>query len=189
MRLIGEPANTSRNAGIVERGEVGQARRASARPRQEVGSRLAPGELVPRADREAVVAAIDAVADSGRSSAGIVPLVLDREVGDAAPRIEPVGRGKRRRRAGIQAAPAGPAVIGRRRVGRQIERRLDLAEEQPGAEVARHQVGVLALPAQPGRSASGFSITGAVSTKSLSAAGPRLDPARERLQPRLEQSW
>ena len=43
---------------------------------------------------------------SGRSSRGIGPFVLDREIGDAAPRIEPVGRRKRRRRADVEAGAA-----------------------------------------------------------------------------------
>ena len=35
-------------------------------------------------------------------------------------------------------------------VGRQLERGEDRAQEQPGAELARHEVGVLALPAEAG---------------------------------------
>ena len=37
-----------------------------------------------------------------------------------------------------------------RRVGRRVERGVDLAQEQPGAEGPRHQVGVLALPTKTG---------------------------------------
>ena len=37
------------------------------------------------------------------------------------------------------------------RVGGEREIGQDLAQEQPGAERARHEVGVLALPAEPGR--------------------------------------
>ena len=37
------------------------------------------------------------------------------------------------------------------RIGRQIERGEDRAEEQPRAEFARDQIGVLALPADAGR--------------------------------------
>jgi hypothetical protein len=48
---------------------------------------------------------------------------------------------------------------------------------------------VLALPAEPGRAASGFSITGAVSTKTLTAAAfARDQPARQRLQRRFTTS-
>src|ERR1700730_982370 len=66
---------------------------------------LAPGlsELVPRADREAIVAAIDAVADRLAEFARDRSLARDRQVGDAAPRIELVGRWKRRRWADVEA--------------------------------------------------------------------------------------
>ena len=64
IRLIGEPANISRNAGIVERQQVGEPRRGQLGARQErpVG-RGGVGEAVPRAHRQAIVAAVDAVAD------------------------------------------------------------------------------------------------------------------------------
>ena len=38
-----------------------------------------------------------------------------------------------------------------RRVGRELRRREDRAEEEPRAEFAADEVGVLALPAEPGR--------------------------------------
>ena len=77
-------------------------------------------------------------------------LVLDGEVGDAAPRIEPVGGGEGVGRADIQAAAAGAAAVGLRLVGRELERREERAEEEPGAVAAGDQVGVLALPPQAG---------------------------------------
>src|SRR6185437_16412751 len=80
-----------------------------------------------------------------------MPFVLDGEIGDAARGIEAIGRGERRGRADIEAAPALAAVILMRRVRRQVEREIDLAEEKPGAEIARDEVGVLALPAEPSR--------------------------------------
>ena len=45
-------------------------------------------------------------------------------------------------------AIAAMIVLGR--IGRQIERGEDRAEEQPGAELPRHEIGVLALPADAG---------------------------------------
>ena len=48
---------------------------------------------------------------------GDVALVLDRQVGDAAARIELVGRGERVGRADVEAAPAAAAVVGLGRVG------------------------------------------------------------------------
>ena len=56
------------------------------------------------------------------------------------------------------------------RVMRQIEVGEDRAQEQPGAEFARHQIGVLALPAESGPRASGFSSKGAVSTNTFTSA-------------------
>ncbi len=41
-------------------------------------------------------------------------------------------------------------MVGLRLVERQFERREDRAEKQPGAELARDQIGVLALPAEAG---------------------------------------
>ena len=68
-------------------------------------------ELVPRADREAIVAAIDAIAHQRPQVARDRALVLDREIRDAAPRIETVGRRKRGRRADVEAGAADAAVI------------------------------------------------------------------------------
>jgi len=47
---------------------------------------------------------------------------------------------------------------------------------------ARHQVGVLALPAEARRLCHGFSITGAVSTKTFTSWGSVPDEATQRLQ-------
>src|ERR1051326_5923949 len=69
------------------------------------------GELVPRAHREAIVAAEDAVADQRAQFLRDRPLMLDREIGDAAPRIELIGGRKGICRAAIEAAPASTAMI------------------------------------------------------------------------------
>ena len=66
------------------------------------------------------------------------------------PRVEPVGRRERARRTGVEAGPALSAMVGFRRVGLEVEVGEDRAQKQPGAEFARHQIGVLALPAEPG---------------------------------------
>ena len=124
---------------------------------------------------------------SGRSSTRDHPLVLDRQIRDAAPRIEPVGRRKRRRRAGIEAAPAGAAVIGLRGIGLELEAQIDLAEEQPGAELPRDQIGVLALPAEPGALGERLFHDRRGIDKELQRARPALlDPMRERLQAALQ---
>ena len=78
-------------------------------------------------------------------------------------------------------------MIARRRVGRQVERGEDGAEEQPGAELERNQIGVLALPAE----ARGFRERLLHHRRSVDehldvAAGLFDQPAAEILQPRLD---
>ena len=67
-------------------------------------------EAVPRAHELAVVAAIDAVADQRAQLLGDAPCELDGEVGDAAPRVELVGRDDRAGGADVDAARAGAAM-------------------------------------------------------------------------------
>ena len=115
--LDGRARKQRAEAGIVERGELGQARRRADRRAASAPSRACFGELVPRADRQAIVAAIDAVADQRPQRRIDRALVLDGEIGDAAPRIETVGRGK----AGsgrCRGRPALAAMVGLGRVGR-----------------------------------------------------------------------
>ena len=149
--LDGRAGEALAEGGIVERQQLGQRRRIRARQRLQLGQARGLGELVPRAHGEAVVAAEHAVADRLAELRGDVALVLDRQVGDAAARIELVGRGERLGRADVEAAAAGAAMIDLGRIRLQLRRGQDGAEEQPRAELARHQIGVLALPAQPRR--------------------------------------
>ena len=115
------------------------------------------------------------------------PFVLDREVGNAAPRIELVGRGERRGRADIEAGAATAAMVVLGRVRRQVERGEDRAEKQPGAEFARDEVGVLALPAEAGRRGERlFHHRRGVDEHLDVAAGLHGEPARERFQSRLD---
>src|SRR5436305_1398549 len=67
----------------------------------------------------------------------------------AAPRIERVRRRKCRGRADIETSLAGSAVISLALVSRELKRCEDGAEKQPRAKLARHEVRVLALPADP----------------------------------------
>ena len=72
---------------------------------------------------------------SPRASAGsIVAAMLDGEVGDAAPRVEHVGRDEGVRRAGVEAGPAGAAAVRQRRVVVELGRRQEHADEEPRAE-------------------------------------------------------
>ena len=94
MRLTALLANSARKPAIVKPGQFGERRRAQSGARRKL--RLAAGlrEFVPRTNRQAIVAAIDAVAHHRTQLARDRAFVLDREIGDAAPRIEAIGRGK-----------------------------------------------------------------------------------------------
>src|SRR5690606_4766505 len=76
---------------IVETREFGQRRRLEIGAGGELRLACALRELVPGAYGKAIVAAIDAVAHRLSERARHGALVLDRQVGDAALRIEPVG--------------------------------------------------------------------------------------------------
>ena len=119
-RRAGEPRAERR---IVEAGEV---RRAAAprdrRAARSFASRPGLRELVPGADGQAIVAAEDPVADARPQLRRDMALVLDGQVGDAAPRIEPIGRRKGVGRADVEAAPAGAATV-RPRARRPAARR------------------------------------------------------------------
>ena len=102
--------------GVVEPRQFGKRRRPQFRARGEFCFAAFLRKLVPRAHRETIVAAIDAVADALAKFVRDRALVLDRQVRNAAPRIELVGRGERRGRADLLAGIAGAAMIaGRRR--------------------------------------------------------------------------
>ena len=150
-RLIGEPSKRARNAASSSARSSASGGLPAARRGLKLHLARGLRELVPGADGEAIVAAIDAVADRLAKLSRDRPLVLDGEVGNAAARIEPVGRRESARRAGVEAGAAGAAMVVFGRVGGKRGGGEDRAEEQPGAEIARDEVGVLALPAEPGR--------------------------------------
>ena len=74
---------------------------------------------------------------------------FDRQVRNAARRIQLVGR-QRGGGAGVDAAGAGSATVGRRGIGVEREGRQQFAEEEPGTEGLVDQAGVLADPAESG---------------------------------------
>ena len=114
----------------------------------EVGQGAALRVLVPRARQLAVVAAVDAVAHRGAEFLGNRTVVLDRQVADAAPRIEPVGRDDGLRGAHVDARRAAAAMrvepLGERQ--RQVE--VDLAQKEHRTRLAVQRERVLAAPAQ-----------------------------------------
>src|SRR5690606_16627301 len=131
------------------RQQIGQPGGAQFLPREKPGFRSDPGELVPRADRQAVVAAIDAVAYRAAELVWDRPLVLNGQIGDAAAGIEPVRGGKGVGRACIQAGATGAAMVFLATVRFQFGSGEDRTQKQPGAMAAADQIGMLALPAQP----------------------------------------
>jgi len=102
------------------------------------------GKPVPGANFEAVVAAEDARAHRGTEFDGDAAFQLDREVGDAEPRIEFERRGDGARRARRDAARARAAAVALGRVGLQLQRGEDFGEEEPVAEGAVDEVRVFA---------------------------------------------
>jgi hypothetical protein len=75
--------------------------------------------------------------------------VLDRQIRDAAPRIEPLRPDDRLRRADLDARGAVAAMRGRRLGQRQREIDVDLAEKEHRAGRAVENQRVLAAPADP----------------------------------------
>ena len=93
-------------------------------------------KLVPRAYELAVVAAVDAVADGGAQLDRDAAVVLDRQISDAAARVELLRRNDRLRRTGRDAGAAAAAVSTRRRIHRQRQVSQDLAQEEKRTGVA-----------------------------------------------------
>ncbi len=154
MRLTGLPENRARKAASSRVGEVGEIRGAGAALIADLSRGL--GEFVPRADGEAVVAAIDSVAEQGAQVRVDRAVVFDGQVRDAAAGVELVGGWEGLGRADVEAGGAGAAVGGFGCVLGQVEGGEDGAEEDPVAEVAAEEVGVFALPAETGSLSEGF---------------------------------
>ena len=127
-RTAGEMSAETR---FVEPGEIGERRRREIGAGLQLRLAAEAGEFVPRADGEAIVAAVDAIAHRGAELGRDMALVLDRQIGNAAARIETIGRRKGLRRAGVETGAAGAAMILFRRIGRELEAGEDRAEKQP----------------------------------------------------------
>ena len=161
VRFTGDFANSARKPASSSRARSARLRRLQRGARRELRFAAQLRELVPGADREAVVAAVDAVAHGAAELARDRSLVLDGEIGDAAPRIEPVGRREGRGRADVEAGPAGAAVVGARRhraAVRAVVRIAPRKSHEPNSRETR----LVCLPCQPSPAAiaSGFSISG-----------------------------
>src|SRR5262249_27083837 len=110
--------------------QLGQLRgiQAVAHPEIRLGGDLRVA--VPGPHQLAIVASVDPVADQGPDLDGDAPLELDREVRDAAPRVEPVGGDDRARRADVDALAAAAAVRAHGSVHRERQVRIDIPEEE-----------------------------------------------------------
>ncbi len=144
-------------------------------------------QLVPRADRKAIIASVDLVAYRRAEFTRDGALVLDGEIRNAAPRIELIRRGKRIGRTDVETRAATATVIARPIVRGQINRGEYRAEKQPGAEFSRNQIGVLALPTETGGFGERLFHDGRGIDKNLDIAARSFDqPASKTLQPRLD---
>src|SRR5580693_2760856 len=99
-------------------------------PDRKILLRRGPRELIPRTDQLAVIASVNAIADRAakflRNTAG----QLNGQVGDAAARIETIGRDDGARRAGGNTSAARAAVGRARLVRRQFKIQIDLTEKK-----------------------------------------------------------
>ncbi len=107
---------------IVQPNQFRQARRGQFFARPQIHLPGALREFVPRTHRQAIVAAINAVAHLHAELARDGALILDGEIGNAASRIQPIGRGKGIGGTDIEALPAIAAMIAFAFVRRQVER-------------------------------------------------------------------
>src|SRR5690606_27764877 len=107
-RRTGEHAAESR---IVELHHIGERRRLELGAGAQLHLVRFGGELVPGADRETVVAAIDAVAHGRAEFMRDRPLVLDVEIAEAAPRIQTERGREGVRRADVETLAAAAAAL------------------------------------------------------------------------------
>ena len=112
MRLMAEPEKKLRKDASSSASKKCERRRLQIIPRLKLRLARSLRKLVPWAHGEAVVAAIDAVAHGRAEFMRDRALMLDGEVGDAAARVELVGRGEGVGRADVEAGAAGAAIVG-----------------------------------------------------------------------------
>src|SRR4051812_26441111 len=108
------------------------------------------GESIPGARGEAIVAAVNAVADGGAEFDWNRAFQFDGEVRNTAARVELERRGDGGGRAGGDAADAGSAAVAFGRVGFDFRGRDNFGEEKPVAEFFADQVSVFADEADAG---------------------------------------
>jgi hypothetical protein len=124
------------------------------------------GETIPGTYFLTVVASVDAVADGAPEFEGNASAPFDRQIRDAASRIENVGSRDRTRgacREALHAKPAGVLFRGGGRVGRRSEQ--DHPEEAPRPRPRMIKFVCLPMKPSPPRAAATFSFSGLASTK------------------------
>src|SRR5688572_22766037 len=129
--------------------ECGERWRIETVTNSEVGLIRGCGEAVPRTGKLAIIAAINAVSDERPQRLRYGALVLDGEIGDTASGVELIWRHDGACWTHIDAFGARAAVIGRRRIDRQRQVGVDLAEEEVRTGFPVEQQRVLAAPAEP----------------------------------------
>src|SRR5688572_1756397 len=144
--LDGGARKEGAKAALVERREIGKGRGPEIVTRPELCFVTDACKLVPWTDRKAVVASVDAVAHRHAKLQRDRSRMLDVEIGEAPPRIELERSGECRRRTNIEALSARAAALLVRLVDRQLRRREDRPEKQPGPELATDQHCMLPLP-------------------------------------------
>ena len=142
----GRPARETRQLVVAHRPQVPHERAVQRRPRLPGGIVAPGGRLVPRADVLADVAAEDAGADRGPERVRNLTPQLDREIGQAPPRVEHVRFDDGAGRTCLDAERAGSAAVEDGFVGCERQAAGDDGEEEPGTEIGVDQAAVLPDP-------------------------------------------
>src|ERR1035438_303841 len=119
------------------------------RPRLKLPRLRQRGFTVPRANVLTDIAAEHLPAHAGTQLFGNRAAFLDGEIRDAPGRVQLIRSREGIGRAGVEAARARAAAVGRWQIGCQYQRRQHDAEKEPRPQVLIQNAGVLANPADP----------------------------------------
>src|SRR5262249_41665634 len=146
-------------------------------------------KFVPWADRQAIVAAKDAVSHKRPEFARDRALVFDRKVRNAATRIEDIGARKGFCWADVEAGTAASAMVFSRPVGQKPQIGEDRTQKEPGAKLAGDEIAVLALPAKARRLRQRLFHDGRGVDEDLEVRAPGLcrEPLPKLLEPALDE--
>jgi len=133
---------------LAPREQIDQLRTVEAVARREIGQGGFAGVFIPRADQLAVIAAVNAIAQQWPQLFGNCRAQFDRQVRNAAPRIDTIGADDRLSGADIDATRAGATMRRGRLIQRQRQVGVEFAEKKPRTGVAIEQIAVFADPAE-----------------------------------------